>query len=390
MAVAETLLSIVYEYFKKIINFIIFKTFGFIISCLIKKSRKTFHLTPEINWCIWKICEQPDGSNVLCLSAKFTVQNITNNSIKLVDVYIKKNFFKRKILERFISVDYSEIRTFSTEPRSEKIIPKGCALPLNIGIILDGKLPRTKIGNVFKAKIYISDSNGNKQGIKILFNSADQKKEFREENTLEAVSSISNIIEKKIVTILQSEIYRYSNCGRECGGLGSICTTIPGREITGVGHESRIHCSPKSQNISINPEANFIKSENAEALLNFHRKLISNEEREKFIESLITRIDEKKGYLRVTYFIVFLCWELGYLSIALEKVKSNIPQGETRDFGFSNVLMLLNGLLYYRHQDFDDNSLDKIEQFITNISEYKFMISERIISIRALRIKNDK
>ncbi|KTC84438.1 hypothetical protein [Legionella drozanskii] len=67
-------------------------------------------------------------------------------------------------------------------------------------------------------------------------------------------------------------------------------------------------------------------------------------------------------------------------------MKIALPQNETKDFGLSNVLMLLNGLLNYFHPDFDEEMLDTIEEFVHGLSEHSFKIPEKITAIRALRL----
>ena len=117
-----------------------------------------------------------------------------------------------------------------------------------------------------------------------------------------------------------------------------------------------------------------------------YKNLKSEHEKIKFIECLINRIDENKGYLSVSYFIVCVLWKLEYLHEALTQVKNSLPQGETQEHGFSNVLMLLNGLLRNHHPAFTNEMLDFIEQFIQDLNEYKFSISEKISAIRLLRL----
>jgi hypothetical protein len=44
-------------------------------------------------------------------------------------------------------------------------------------------------------------------------------------------------------------------------------------------------------------------------------------------------------------------WRVGLLKEALEKAKRDLPENEQKVFGLSNVLMLLNGLLKFRHPE---------------------------------------
>ncbi len=90
------------------------------------------------------------------------------------------------------------------------------------------------------------------------------------------------------------------------------------------------------------------------------RGLESTEETQRFVYSLPDRLAADRGYLVVSYFIVVVLWRIGLLSDALQRAKRDLPEKEARFFGLSNVLMLLNGLLKYRHPEFNDQMLDEI------------------------------
>ncbi|SRR6266436_2576666 len=79
-------------------------------------------------------------------------------------------------------------------------------------------------------------------------------------------------------------------------------------------------------------------------------------------------------------------WKIGRLREALGKAKADLPQGEIKVFGLSNVLMLLNGLLRYRHPDFTDEMLDDIERFLVGLKEHPFQIPEKLAAIRTARL----
>jgi len=64
-----------------------------------------------------------------------------------------------------------------------------------------------------------------------------------------------------------------------------------------------------------------------------------------------------------------------------------LPADERKVFGLSNVLMLLNGLLKYRHLDSTNDMLDEIERMIHGLDEHPFLIPARIAPIRASRLR---
>ena len=112
---------------------------------------------------------------------------------------------------------------------------------------------------------------------------------------------------------------------------------------------------------------------------------LSPAEKEQFASALLTRIDGK-AYLSVSYFIVLVLLTIGRLKDALQKAKSNLSRNEISVFGLSNVLMLLNGLLRYRHTDFTNEMLDEIERLLDGLNEHSFQIPEKLAAIRTARL----
>jgi hypothetical protein len=78
---------------------------------------------------------------------------------------------------------------------------------------------------------------------------------------------------------------------------------------------------------------------------------------------------------------------VGALTAALEKAKRDLPLNETRVFGLSNVLMLLNGLLKYRFPDFTNAMLDEVERLTDGLGEHPFLIPAKLAAIRASRLQ---
>jgi len=193
-------------------------------------------------------------------------------------------------------------------------------------------------------------------------------------------------VEKEIVSVLKAELVRYQMCGRLAGGLGSVHIVYQGRSFTGMGSDSWTPNSPMNQLIVNDPESAVLKSDNLEALVAFYGRLGSDKEKERFVAVLIDRLDSKRGYLAVSYFIVCVLSCVGLLGDALRKAKRDLPDGEARVFGLSNVLMLLNGLLKYRHPDFTNEMLDEIERTVHGLKEHPFLIPAKIAAIRASRL----
>jgi hypothetical protein len=193
-------------------------------------------------------------------------------------------------------------------------------------------------------------------------------------------------VEREVVSVLKAEIGRYEICGRVTGGLGSVHIVYKGHAFTGVGSDSWTPNSPANQLLVSDPDAAALKSDNLDALVTFYNGLTSDEERARFKTALLDRLHPQKGYLAVSYFIAAALMRVDAFSEALEKAKRDLPAGETRAFGLSNILMLINGLLRYRYPDFTNQMLDDIERTIHGLNEHPFLIPAKLAAIRTARL----
>lgn len=235
------------------------------------------------------------------------------------------------------------------------------------------------------------DQFGNRHTVKrVQFLSDAPKNPSSPKEPEEFPYTIADPIEKEVVSVLKAELNRYNMCGRSVGGLGSIHIIYQGHSITGVGGDSWTPNLPANQLIVSDPETANLKSDNVDALIGYYSRLTSNNERQRFVKALLNRLDAKNGYLAVSYFIVCVLWRVGSLVESLQKAKRDLPVGEEKVFGLSNVLMLLNGLLRYRHPDFTNQMLDEIERLTHGLNEYAFMIPGKIAAIRASRLNEAK
>ena len=227
------------------------------------------------------------------------------------------------------------------------------------------------------------DQFGNSHRVrKVRFRPPPKKKESISPQ-MEKVSDISNLFEREIVGVLQSEVYRYRACGRGVGGLGSVKTTYQGRSYRGVGTDWRKADSPELQSIVPDPENVKIESDNATMLIQFYQSL-QKKDRIDFVNSLLKRIRREAVYASVGYFILLILYRIGHLNEALETAKEKL-KGDSAH-GFSDFLMLLDGLLKYEYTKFTTKMLNDVEQFLEGIKEDTFRISERLVSIRAISL----
>lgn len=236
--------------------------------------------------------------------------------------------------------------------------------------------------------ILFFDQFGNRHAVRrVQFMSDAPRNPVPEKEPEEFIYTITDPIEQKVVAVLKAELARYQICGRTMGGLGSIHIVYRNRALTGVGSDSWTLGSPENQVIVSDPEVALLRSDNLDALIDFYGSLASDDERELFMKALLDRLNAERGYLAVSYFIVCVLWKLDSLTPALRKAKLDLPAGESKAYGLSNVLMLLNGLLRYMHHDFDSSMLDDIEQMAHDSKEHTFRIPEKVAAIRAARLR---
>jgi hypothetical protein len=348
-----------------------------------RDERRRFHLTAEPQQSFWSSAKQPDDSIVTQVVARFVVKNRTEEPLALTHARLVKPRIRGEIVHEDVSVRAVDRNIYGNAAHSGHLIPPKMSLPATASVMVRG-VPRGELGKQVRVKIGISDDEGREQFLAFDMRVLSAAASEPAKPSLEVVSSILNPTEREVATVLQAEMARYEKCGRRVGGLGSVHLTIDGREMTGVGIDSWTENSPKNQSISANPDGCDLRSDNLDALMAFYNGL-SATQKERFASALLARMDGK-AYLPVTYFIVCVLWKIGRLKDALEKAKSDLPQGEIKVFGLSNALMLLNGLLRYRHPDFTNEMLDDIERFLVGLNEHPFQIPEKLAAIRTTRL----
>lgn len=348
-----------------------------------RNERRRFHVTAEVQQSFWSSAKQADGSIVTQVVARLTVKNRTDEALGLSRVRLIKPRVRGEVVHEDVSVRAVGRNMYGTAAHSGYLIPPKMVLPASASVMIRG-VPWRKPKNEIRVKIGISDDEGYEQIVVLKMRVIAPPPAALARPALEMVSAISNTVEKEVATVLQAELSRYEKCGRRVGGLGSVHFVIDGREMTGVGTDGWNPNSPKNQSIADNPDVCDLRSDNLEALMAFYEHL-SPGEKEQFVSALIARLGSK-GYLPVSYFTVLALSKSGRLKDALENAKSKLPQGEISVFGLSNVLMLINGMLRYKHLDFTNEMLDEIERFLDGLNEYSFQISEKLVAIRTARL----
>lgn len=348
--------------------------------------RDTLRLATKMQGnCWWAMGKRGDDPTMQVVGSVFAT-NISSVPVRCPQIELRHGFFGRHRISGMVMIANGE------RPRMYGMydIPPGETRDLTFDFWIFP--PVSKLGeNFIASSVTVIDQFGNRHSMKrVRFrsNTADAPPKVKEPE--EFPYAITDPIEKEVVSVLKAERGRFQICGRRVGGLGSVHLVYRGRSMTGVGNDSWTPDSPLNQVIVADPEAATLQSDNLDALLAFYGRLESEEDQQKFKQVLLERLDAKREYLDVSYFITAVLLAIGSLSEALSKAKHSLPVAEDKAFGLSNVLMLLNGLLKYRHPDFTNAMLDDIERMLHGLDEHHFLIPAKIAATRASRLSSTR
>ena len=261
-----------------------------------------FHLTAVPQQSHWSSAKQADDSIVTQVATRLLVKNRTPDPLALVRSRLVSPKIRGEIVHDDVSVRSVDENIYGTA-HSGYVVPPGMSLPASALIMIRG-VPRRKLGKQVRATIGVTDDEGHEQKVVVDMLVLSPSVEGLAMPSLETVSSISNPIEREVVSVLQAELGRYDKCGRRVGGLGSIHLVVNGREITGVGNDSWNPNSPRNQSISESPEICELKSDNLEALMAYYGRLTTAQEQGQFAEALLSRMDGKSLFARHVFYCV--------------------------------------------------------------------------------------
>ena len=331
--------------------------------------------------CWWHMGKKADEPIMQIVGSLFAT-NIASLAVRIPQVELRYGFLGRKRASGMVMV----ARSWRENMYGMYDIPAGETRDVSFDFWVYP--PVAEAEELFTARsVVFIDQFGNRHKLKrVGFRSTAADHAPKPKEPEEFPYEIADPIEKEIVSVLKAELGRYQMCGRTVGGLGSVHIVYKGQPFTGVGNDSWTD-SPLNEVIVPDPEAASLNSDNMEALVAFHQRLTTDEDRARFVQALLDRLGPKKGYLSISYFIVAVLCSVGSLPEALQKARQDLPAGESKVFGLSNVLMLLNGLLKYRHPDFTNDMLDEIERMIHGMHEHPFLIPAKLAAIRTNRLR---
>jgi hypothetical protein len=335
--------------------------------------RETVRILPQVHGCRWNM-GSVSGVPAMQINGRWYATNITGDPVLLLGARLVSPATEA----HFVIVRHSEGDIFGDFP----ILPRATTEVSTLFWVIP---LRRREGEDFVSNVLFLDQYGNRHKIKkVRFRGPPVPKPKETEPGKEAIHSITDPIEKQIVSVLKAEVSRYAECGRGAGGLGSIQTTLDGRSHAGVGTEWRESNSPKNQSLVLNAQQVVIESDNAAALLNLYGSLKTEEEQTRFVAALLKRLSKTTEYAPIGYFIFYVLFSIGHLSDALDTARKDL-QGDAA-YGFSDLVRLLDALLRFKHPEFDAKALDDVERFTEGLTEDTFRIAERLAAIRAVRL----
>ncbi|MHC2276363.1 hypothetical protein ACVME8_002974 [Bradyrhizobium diazoefficiens] len=343
-----------------------------------RRPQKTFHLTPMSGW--WHPTKQADGSTTVQVAAHLLVKNQHDQPVGLAQVrIIRPRSLRHEVVQSDVLVQSSNSDLHGNAFGSGHRVPAGMPLPAHVHILVRRRAsPRAPDADL-RVLLAIVDEDGNEQRVWITCKGQPAQAKGRAPVPSEPIHTIEDPIAKNVAAILQAEAARYDKNGRKSGGFGSLHITTHGRAINALGQDGWETNSPRNQEIYTEPKFAALCSDNLDAILKL--------ERPRLTVALRDRLGQP-SYERVSYFIVCVLWRLGDLETALTLAAAKLPKEDATDFGLSNTLFMLNGLLRYVHIDFSEADLDSVEKFIDRVGSEGFHIRQKLAAIRAWRVQS--
>jgi hypothetical protein len=338
---------------------------------------ETLRLVPLPNKATWKPAAI-EGRPAMHVSAEWRATNITGSPVQIVRAYIERPHAEGLI----VLCEQAEGKTWGVHE-----IPPHATVEASVDFWIDP--PTKRPGKKLRASVVFLDQFGNRhRSARLAFASsvpgaaaAPIDAEWVPASSATVIDE-SLPIELQVSAVLQEELRRYALCGRRVGGLGSVQTHYGPKVLCGVGsvwREAQANQGPLI--VESNSDA-YIESENADALVKLYDTL-SQGDQLRFVAALRRRLGRYGECAPVGYLSLLVLFRTGDLREALTTARTYL-QGDD-GCGFSEFLLLLDGLLRFEHRRFSDMMLDDVERFIDGLDEYTFGIPERLAEIRRRR-----
>jgi len=313
----------------------------------------------------WQFAKQGD-KEIIAINTFWRITNTLPYHLTALNVFLTKpERVKGNVL----------IKNPESEVYGSYTIPKGYTTEVDASFIIDKKHVKHP-EDMIKINIEFQDPLGRLHKLNQVVVKPFLKEQVGKADTLniEDPSRIKNNLEKKVVAVLKNETEQYKVRGRREGRLGTVewpRGTLEWRKA-----------DDKIQFLFENSNTENVNSEHIRALLNLYNSS-SQRNKQVITKAVLNRIDKKSEYRNVAYLIIFFLFEIGHLkeglNIALKKLKGDKANA------FSDMLRILDFLLAFRYEEFEEKELNVIEAFVYATKEHPFQIKERI---NAIRVRN--
>lgn len=310
---------------------------------------------------MWDYGKQGD-KEVVVIYTYWQITNTLPYNLTAINVFLAK---PERVKGRVL------IKHYNSDIWGSYSIPKGYTTEIDASFVIDKEYAKNP-QDVIKAKIEIQDAVGRIYKIDNIEIHPVKKISVKKENLIiEDPSKITNDVEKQVVSVLKNEVQQYKVRGRREGRLGTV--EWPTGTLEWRKADSKIQFLFESSN------KENVSSEHVVALLALFKNS-SKKEQQEIIQALLNRIDKKSEYRDIGYLMIFFLFEIDRLSVGLDTALQKLKGDKAN--GFSDVLRMLDILLAFRYQEFEEAELNGIEKFAYSTKEHPFNIKERVNAIR--------
>lgn len=314
----------------------------------------------------WELAKQRE-IEIVAIHTHWQVTNTLPYNITALNVFITKPV---KIK------GHALIKHHESDIWGSYSIPHGYTTEVGASFVLDKKHIKTS-QDIIKVNIEFQDSIGHihkvdKVNIHPFIKNLDVKKDILR---TEDPSKLTNKLEKEVVAVLKNEVQQYKARGRREGRLGTV--EWPKGAIEWRDVDAKIKFLFENSNKSN------VSSEHIDALVSLYDSA-SASGKKSILAAVLKRIEKKNEYRDIGYLIIFFLFEINQLEKGLEVALKKLLGDKANAFG--DVLRILDFLLAFRYDEFDNPELDAIESFVYSTKEHPFQIKERINAIKVRKM----
>lgn len=317
---------------------------------------------------MWEIAKQKD-KEVIAIHTFWRITNTLPYHLTALNVYLTKpERVKGSLL----------IKHHESDIYGSYTIPKGYTTDVDASFVIDKKYVKHPEDTI-KVNIEFQDPLGRLHKLDQIIVRPLIKAQLNKTDLLriEDPSKIKVKIEKQVVAVLKNEIEQYKVRGRREGRLGTV--EWPKGSIEWRNADAKIQFLFESSN------PGNVTSEHIKALVNLYDSS-STKNKTLIVKAVLNRIDKKSEYRNIGYLIILFLFEVDHLeeglNVAIKKLYGD------RANAFSDTLRLLDFLLAFRYEEFEEKELNAIETFVYVTKEHPFQIKERINAIRVRKMLN--